>query len=92
MTYSIFFGVSNKPQVSAAEAATATQALAFIDELQRSDQEIKFITSPHEGEIGIEMLRVLAKEEEEQMPVSADRQPNSRRLAKILAQVAHSFA
>ena len=68
MAYSIFFGMRNIPEVSAAEATTANEALAFINELQRSDQEIKFIRSPHEGEIGIEMLRVLAKEEEEEMP------------------------
>lgn len=32
-------------------------------------EQIKYITSPHEGEIGIEMLRVLAKEEAEELQV-----------------------
>ena len=82
MAYSIVFGMRNEPEVSAAEAATANEALAFIDELQRSDREIKFIRSPHEGEIGIEMLRVLAKEEEEEMPLSADREHGSRTLIR----------
>jgi hypothetical protein len=31
--------------------------------LQRSDEEIKFIRSPEEGEFDVAMLRVLAKEE-----------------------------
>lgn len=35
-------------------------------------QEIKFIRSSHEGEIGIEMVRVLAKEEAEEMPMAPE--------------------
>jgi hypothetical protein len=50
----------NKPKVSTAEKPTAKEALALVDALQRSDEKIKFIRSPHEGEIGIEMLRVAA--------------------------------
>ena len=63
MPYTIGFGMRNKREVSTAEKPTAKEALALVDALQRSDEEIKFIRSPHEGEIGIEMLRVLAKEE-----------------------------
>jgi hypothetical protein len=48
------------------------EALAIIDALQRRNEEIKFIRSPHEGEFGVEMLRVLAKEEEEELPATAD--------------------
>jgi hypothetical protein len=47
--------------------ATAGQALVMIQALQKAQQEIKFIRSPHEGEIGIEMVRVLAKEEAEEL-------------------------
>jgi hypothetical protein len=42
---------------------SARDALAFVDSLQRSDEEIKFIKAPGEGEVGIAMLRVLADEE-----------------------------
>ena len=67
MHYTIGFGMRNKRDV-AAEKATATEALALVDDLQRSDEEIKFIRSPHEDEIGVEMLRVLAKEEGRSAP------------------------
>jgi hypothetical protein len=63
MTYIVGFGMRNKPQVSTAEKPTAREALALVDNLQRSDEEIKFIKSPHEGEIDVAMLRALAKEE-----------------------------
>jgi hypothetical protein len=63
MPYVIGYGMRNKREVSTAEKLTAKEALALVDALQRSDEEIKFIRSPHGGEIGVEMLRVLAKEE-----------------------------
>jgi hypothetical protein len=63
MTYIIGFGMRNKREVSTAEKPTAKEALALVDALQRSDEEIKFIRSPHEGEFDVAMLRVLAKEE-----------------------------
>jgi hypothetical protein len=63
MPYVIGYGMRNKREVSTAEKPTAKEALALVDALQRSDEEIKFIRSPHGGEIGVEMLRVLAKEE-----------------------------
>ena len=66
MPYIIGFGMRGRgKKVSTAEKLTAREALALVDDLQKSDEEIKFIRSPHEGEIGIEMLRVLAKEESE---------------------------
>jgi hypothetical protein len=37
----------------------------MIDQVQKCHQELKFIRSPQEGEIGVEMLRLLAKEDEE---------------------------
>jgi hypothetical protein len=71
MPYTIVFSTRNTQDVSAADATTAMEGLAIINALQRRNEEIKFITSPHEGDIGIEMLRVLAKEEEEELPATA---------------------
>lgn len=68
MSYTIGFGTKNRTEVSATQTSTAHQALAIVEEVQRSGEEIKFIRSPQEGEMGIEMLRVLAKEEAEEMP------------------------
>jgi len=69
MPYTIVFETRKTRDVSAADATTANQALAIISALQRADEEIKFIRSPQEGDIGVEMLRVLAKEEEEEIPI-----------------------
>jgi hypothetical protein len=68
MSYTIGFIPRNHKEVSATEAPTANQALAMIAALQDSAKEIKFIRSPQEGEMGIEMLLLLAKEEAEEMP------------------------
>lgn len=62
MSYTIGFIPKNQREVSAAEAPTANQALAMIAALQERAEEIKFITSPQEGEMGIEMLLLLASE------------------------------
>jgi hypothetical protein len=72
MPYTIVFQTRNTQGVSAADATTANQALAIVGALQKASEEIKFIQSPQEGDIGVEMLRILAKEEEEEMPRSAD--------------------
>jgi hypothetical protein len=61
--YIIGFGTRNKREVSTAERRTAKEALELVEALQRSGEEIKFIRAPAEGEIGVEMLRVLANEE-----------------------------
>jgi hypothetical protein len=61
--YIIGFGTRNKREVSTAEMRTAKEALELVEALQRSDEEIKFIRAPAEGEIGVEMLRVLVDEE-----------------------------
>jgi hypothetical protein len=61
--YIIGFGTRNKREVSTAERRTAKEALELVEALQRSDAAIKFIRAPAEGEIGVEMLRVLVKEE-----------------------------
>jgi hypothetical protein len=70
MPYTIVFETRNKREIFAADATTANQALAMISALERANEEIKFIRSPHEGDIGVGMLRVLAKEEEEEIPVA----------------------
>jgi nicotinic acid phosphoribosyltransferase len=65
-----FFGRKTEAEVSGARATTANEALAMIEALQQTEQEIKFIRSPQEGEIGIEMLLVLAKEEQAELPIA----------------------
>jgi hypothetical protein len=67
MPYTIVFTTTNTEDTSGTDAKTALEALTTIDALQVSGEEIKYITSPQEGEIGIEMLRVLAKEEAEEL-------------------------
>jgi hypothetical protein len=53
----------NRPGFSRAEKPTAKEALELVNALQMSDEEIKFIRSPEEGEFDVAMLRVLVKEE-----------------------------
>ena len=72
MLYTIIFGCRKTSNLSATDATTATEALAIAEALQTRDGEIKFIKSPQEGEFGVEMLRILAKEEDEEMPRAAD--------------------
>lgn len=67
MSYTIGFKSRNQQDVSAAEAPTANKALAVIAALQETAEEISFIRSPQEGEMGIEMLLLLAKEEAEEI-------------------------
>lgn len=69
MSYTIGFVRKNERDVWATETPTAHQAVAVIVTLQESAEEIRFISSPQEGEIGIEMLRLLAKEEAEELPM-----------------------
>ena len=68
MSYTIAFQAKNQNAVLATEAATASQAVAIVAALQKTADEIKFIRSPQEGDMGIEMLLLLAKEEAEEMP------------------------
>jgi hypothetical protein len=72
MPHTIVFETRNTRDVFAADATTANQALAIVSALRRTDEDIIFVRSPQEGDIGMEMLRLLAKEEEEEMPRSAD--------------------
>lgn len=72
MPYTIVFETRNTRDVFAADATTANQALAIVSALGRTDDDIKFVRSPQEGDIGVEMLRLLAMEGEEEMPRTAD--------------------
>ena len=66
MPYIIGFGMRNSAsKVRTAEKPTAREALLLVDALQRSDEEIKFIRSPAEGEFDVALLRMLAAREEE---------------------------
>ena len=81
MSYTIGFIPRNQLEISATEAATANQALAMIAALREAG-EIKFIRSPQEGEMGIEMLLLLAKEETEEMPQDVARSARPRRFGQ----------
>ena len=63
VSYTIGYGNRDKPDVSIAQRNTAQEALELAEALQKSDEEIKFIDTPTEGRVGMDMLRVLAKEE-----------------------------
>jgi hypothetical protein len=67
MPYRIGFEIVDLRKLVAAEVTTARRALVVIDQIQTRHHELKFITSPQEGEIGVEMLRLLAKEEDEEL-------------------------
>ncbi|MDI3567213.1 hypothetical protein [Bradyrhizobium sp. Arg816] len=67
MTYTIGFRKRSNVAVLKTEVPTANHALAVIATVEQSVGELDFIRSPQEGEIGIEMLRVLAKQEAEEM-------------------------
>lgn len=70
MVYTIIFAKRDTRALSATDATTAREALAIAEALRSQRGEIKYITSPQEGQFGIEMLRVLAKEEGEEMPIA----------------------
>jgi hypothetical protein len=71
MPYTIVFSERDAEGASGADAKTALEALMTIGAIRSRGEEIKYITSPQEGEIGVEMLRVLAKEEEEELQTGA---------------------
>jgi hypothetical protein len=64
MVYTIGFGTRNMPGLSTVRANTAQDALKLAESLERNDAEIQFIDTPTDGRVGIDMLRVLAKEED----------------------------
>ena len=71
VSYTIGFRFRDQAEISATEVATANQAVAVVAALQKRAEEIKFIRSPQEGEMGVEMLLLLANEEAEEMPQGA---------------------
>ena len=72
MLYTIVFVTRDGRTLSATDARTARQALAIAEAVQSQRGEIRFIRSAQEGEFGLEMLRLLAKEEVEEMPAAPD--------------------
>ena len=70
MPYTVVFGPMDELVLSATDAPTAKDALAIIKALENDGEKIRFVTSPQEGAIGVEMLRVLAKEEEDELPAA----------------------
>jgi ABC transporter substrate binding protein len=53
-------------------ANTAQDALKLAESLERNeDAEIRFIDTPSDGQVGMDMLRVLAKEEEHRDQIAA---------------------
>jgi len=63
VVYTIGFGMRNSPDVvTVIERNTAKEALELAEALER-DEEIRFIDTPTDGRVGMNMLRVLAKEE-----------------------------
>jgi hypothetical protein len=73
MPYTVVFGAMDELVLSATDVPTAKDALAIIKALENDGERIRFVTSPQEGAIGVEMLRVLAKEEEDELPVAVYR-------------------
>lgn len=63
MVYTVGFGKRSKPGVSTVRTNTAQEAVELAEALTRSEEEIQFIDTPTDGRVGIDMLRVLAKEE-----------------------------
>ncbi|WFU75556.1 hypothetical protein [Bradyrhizobium sp. CB2312] len=73
MLYTIVFAGRDTHALAAKDATTAREALAIAEALQSQRGEIKYIKSPQEGEFGLEMLRLLAKEEAEELPIAPAR-------------------
>jgi hypothetical protein len=65
--YTIVFESKDQSGARLAQASNALEALTVVELLQRGAEEIKLIRSRQEGEIGVEMLRLLAKEEKEEL-------------------------
>ena len=63
MPYVVCYGMKNRREIWTAERPTARDALALVEALQSKGEDIKFVKAPAEGEITIDMLRVLVDEE-----------------------------
>lgn len=67
MQYRVILKADNKIRARLAHAPNAVQALAMIKMHQAAGEVVRSIRSDQEGEIGLEMLRVLAQEELEEL-------------------------
>ena len=63
MPYIVAYGLKNRRELWTAEKPTARKALALVEALHEKGEEIRFIKAPGDGEIGVEMLRILADKE-----------------------------
>jgi hypothetical protein len=72
MRYTIVFTSGDASTLSKIDATTARESLAIAEDLQTRGGKIKYITSAQEGKFGVEMLRLLAKEEVDEMPAAPD--------------------
>jgi hypothetical protein len=63
MVYTIGFSSRSMTALSTVRANTAQNALKLAESLERNDAEIRFIDTPSDGQVGMDMLRVLSKEE-----------------------------
>lgn len=67
MQYRVILKADNKIRARLAHAPNAVQALTMIEMHQAAGEVVRSIRSDQEGEIGLEMLRVLAQEELEEL-------------------------
>ena len=65
--YTVISNAPNKVRARLAYAPNAARALAIIEVHQAAGEVVGSIRSHQEGEIGIEVLRILAKEEAEEL-------------------------
>jgi hypothetical protein len=63
MTYTIGFSPRSKVGIDEAPMPDAVTALKEVLGLQASDEEVRYITAPWGGRIGIEELRMYAEQE-----------------------------
>lgn len=63
MPYIVGYSLRNRRELWTAEQPTARDALALVVALRSKGEEIKFIKAPAEGDVSIDMLRILVDEE-----------------------------
>lgn len=63
MTYTVCYSRKERREIWTVQQPTAREALRSVDALRSKGNEIKFIDVPREGQVGIDMLRILADEE-----------------------------
>ena len=63
MVYTICYGLKARRDSWTAQQPTARDALALVEALQAKGNDIHFIDLPGEGQVGVDMLRVIVDEE-----------------------------